>query len=160
MCLGPLAPDERSIGENDMTSHDPHQHFDLRIAVKSDDIDELGHVSNTVYIRWVSEAAVAHWQVAASAEDQAALLWVVVRHEIDYKRPAVAGDEIIARTWVGTASRRTFDRHTQILRAADGRLLAQAKTVWCPIDPKTRKPAVVSDEVRQRFSVPHPPQRP
>ena len=137
-----------------------NEHFDLPITVKQADIDEMGHVSNTVYLRWVSEAAVAHWRHAASAEVQEALLWVVVRHEIDYKRPAFLEDAIIARTWVGEASRRTFDRHTQILRASDQKLLAQARTVWCPIDPKTKKPTDVSDEVRKRFSVPHSPTTP
>jgi acyl-CoA thioester hydrolase len=79
---------------------------------------------------------------------------VVVRHEIDYKRAAVLGDAVIARTWVGTASRIRFDRHTEIVRASDGSVLARAVTVWCPMDAQTGKPAAVSAEVRARFSVP------
>ena len=127
--------------------------FELSIAVEPADIDPLGHVNNVVYLRWVQDAAVAHWRAAASAEDQEALLWVVVRHEIDYKRPALLDDEIIARTWVGTATQRAFDRHTELLRRKDMRVLAQVRTVWCPIDAKTGKPTDVSDEVRARFSV-------
>ena len=127
--------------------------FEIDIAVEPADIDPLGHVNNVVYLRWVQDAAIAHWQAAASAEDQEALLWVVVRHEIDYKRPAFLDDEILARTWVGTATQRAFDRHTELLRRKDMRVLAQVRTVWCPIDAKTGKPTDVSDEVRARFSV-------
>jgi acyl-CoA thioester hydrolase len=128
------------------------ERFELRIAVDPADIDQLGHVNNVVYLRWVQDVAVAHWHAAAPAADQAKLLWVVVRHEIDYKRPALARDEIIACTWVGAASRRAFDRHTELLRASDRKLLAKARTVWCPINTATGKPTDVSPEVRLRFS--------
>lgn len=132
----------------------PAEPFELPIEVRPADIDALGHVNNVVYLQWVQDAAVAHWSAAATAEQQAALVWVVVRHEIDYRRPALPGDAIIARTWVGTATKRDFDRHTEILRAADRKVLARARTVWCPIDPRTGRPTRVGDDVRRRFSIP------
>ena len=127
--------------------------FELAITVEPADIDLLGHVNNVTYLRWVQEAATAHWTARATAEDQAKLLWVVLRHEIDYKRAALFGDAIIARTWVGAATRIRFERFTEILRASDGQVLASAKTIWCPIDVKTMKPVAVSAEVRARFSM-------
>lgn len=127
--------------------------FELAIAVEPDDIDELGHVNNVAYLRWVQDVAVAHWRAVAAAEDQARLRWVVARHEIDYKHPAYLGDGIVARTWVGTASRIRFERHTELLRASDRCLLAKARTLWCPIDAATGKPVSVGPDVRARFSV-------
>ncbi len=127
--------------------------FELAIAVEPADIDQLGHVNNVIYLRWVQEAAVAHWTAAAPATDQAKLLWVVVRHEIDYQQAAFLGDRIIARTWVGSASRIRFERFTELRRASDRSLLAKARTWWCPIDTRTGKPASVSPEVRACFSV-------
>ena len=126
--------------------------FELRLHVEAKDIDQLGHVNNVTYVRWVQEAAAAHWTAVASAADQRDLLWIVLRHEIDYKLPAYLTDEVIARTWVGTATRVKFERHTELLRASDGAVLAKARTVWCPIDARTRKPALVRQEVRERFS--------
>jgi acyl-CoA thioester hydrolase len=134
----------------------PPEAFELQIAVAPADIDELGHVNNVTYLRWVQDAAVAHWRATAPAADQAKLFWLVVRHEIDYKQPAYLGDGIVARTWVGAASRIKFERHTEVLRAADRRLLARARTLWCPIDAGTGKPAAVSPEVRASFSVDTP----
>lgn len=127
--------------------------YELAIAVEPADIDQLGHVNNVTYVRWVQDAAVAHWQARASAQDQERLFWVVLRHEIDYRQAARLGDEIQARTWVGAATRATFERFTELRRAADGALLAQARTLWCPIDARTRRPVATGAEVRARFSV-------
>ena len=130
--------------------------FELPIQIEPADIDELGHVNNVTYVRWVQDAAVAHWRARAPAADQAKLFWVVLRHEIDYKQPARLGDSIVARTWVGSASRLKFERHTEVLRESDGRLLAKARTLWCPIDAATGKPAPVSPDVRASFSAEAP----
>ncbi len=128
--------------------------FELPIAVQASDIDALGHVNNVVYLRWVQDAAVAHWRSAATPQQQADVLWVVVRHEIDYKHPARLEDAVVARTWVGAATGSTFERHTEILRAGDRRVLARARTVWVPISPATFRPIQVGDDVRERFSTP------
>ena len=127
--------------------------FEIEIAVAAGDIDTLGHVNNVTYLRWVQEAATAHWQSAAPAADQARTVWVVVRHEIDYKLPAYLADTIVARTWVGSATRVKFERFTELLRKSDRALLAQARTLWCSVDARTLRPAVVSDAVRAVFSV-------
>jgi acyl-CoA thioester hydrolase len=126
--------------------------FELALEARPADIDELGHVNNVVYLRWVQEAAVAHWNALAPETGRETLRWIVVRHEIDYKQPAHLGDAIVARTWVGSASRVRFERHTELLRAADRALLAKALTIWCPIDARSGRPAAVSAEVRARFS--------
>jgi acyl-CoA thioester hydrolase len=123
------------------------------VTAARSDIDQLGHVNNMVYMRWVQDIAIAHWMAFAPEEDRTNLLWVVTRHEIDFKRQAFEGDQILVRTWVGRANRRLFERYTEIIRESDEKLLAQCKTVWCPIDPKTGRPTTVSEEVRKRFSV-------
>jgi acyl-CoA thioester hydrolase len=128
--------------------------FELPRTIAPDDIDELGHVNNVVYLRWVQDVAIAHWSTAATPAEQAEVAWVAVRHEIDYKLSALLGDGIIARTWVGTADSHRFERLTEIVRAADRKVLAKARTVWCPINRSTGKLTRVSDAVRARFSVP------
>ena len=130
--------------------------FELAIAIQPADIDQLGHVNNVTYLRWVQDVAEAHWMATAPLEDQRNLRWVVVRHEIDYKQAAYLGDGIIARTWVGSASRIRFERHTELLRSSDRILLAKARTVWCPLNAETGKPVSVSETVRAAFSVEPP----
>ena len=132
-------------------SRSPWQ-FELLVAVAPGDIDELGHVNNAVYLRWIQEVATAHWRAVASSAAQATIAWVVLRHEIDYKTPALPGDEVLLRTRVGHATRLTFERFTDIVRASDQIQLSSARTVWCPINPKTGRPARVDAEVRAQFS--------
>jgi acyl-CoA thioester hydrolase len=126
--------------------------FEIAVSVNSEDIDEQDHVNNTVYVRWVQKVAIAHWQALASPAAQASIGWVVVRHEIDYKAPACLGDQIALRTWVGKASRITFERFTEIRRSSDSQLLAKARTLWCPISSQTGRPIRVSADVREQFS--------
>jgi acyl-CoA thioester hydrolase len=130
----------------------PPEIFELPRDIRPEDVDNLGHVNNVVYLRWVQDIAIAHWSAAATPEQQAEVAWVAVRHEIDYKHPALPGDGIVARTWVGTADSHRFERHTEIVRAADGKLLAKARTLWCPINRTTGRLTRVSDAVRARFS--------
>ena len=127
--------------------------FEIPVTVRPEDIDELGHVNNVVYLRWVQDAATAHWTAQASEDAKQSLFWVVARHEIDYLRPAFLDDEILARTWVGKARKRQFDRHTALVRASDGRRLARARTVWVPVDRETLRPTDVSPGIRERWSV-------
>lgn len=105
-----------------------------------------------VYLRWIQDAAIAHWRVLATPAQQTDVAWVVVRHEIDYKRPVRLGEPVVARTWVGLATRNTFERHTEILRTSDRKMVAQARTLWCPVDPETGRPVQVAADIRARFS--------
>ena len=127
--------------------------FEMVIPVLPGDIDEQNHVNNTVYLRWVQDIATAHWRAVASPNAQKAIGWVVLRHEIDYKGPATLGDEVVLSTWVGQATRLTFERFTEIRRNSDGQLLSQARTLWCPIDAQTGRPVRVSADVRAQFSI-------
>ena len=125
----------------------------MTVPVLPADIDEQNHVNNTVYLRWIQEVATAHWESLASAEAQAAIGWVVLRHEIDYRSPAALSDEVVLRTWVGKASRLKFERFTEIHRKIDNRLLVEGRTLWVPIDVRTGKPTRVATELRAQFSI-------
>jgi acyl-CoA thioester hydrolase len=127
--------------------------FEISVSAMPGDIDEQNHVNNTVYLRWVQDVATAHWEAVASKEAQEGIGWVVLRHEIDYKAPACLGDEVILCTWVGKATRLTFERFTEIRRSTDRQLLSNARTLWCPINAQTGRPVRVPAEVRQQFSI-------
>lgn len=135
------------------TNHTSEERYEIPITIDQSDIDIMGHVNNVVYLRWVQDAAIAHWRARATSDQQEKWKWVVVRHEIDYKRPARLGENIIARTWVGQATDMTFERHTEIIRTGDQKLLARALTLWCPVNAKSGKPSRVDDDVRKQFSV-------
>jgi acyl-CoA thioester hydrolase len=108
--------------------------FTLAITAGPDDIDELGHVNNAVWVRWIQDVATAHWRALASAEQQRAMVWVVARHEIDYRGNVAAGEGVVAETWVADAARGArFDRHVRFV-GADGIVKVEAVTSWALID--------------------------
>jgi len=128
--------------------------FGFTRQVEADDLDERAHVNNVVYLQWVQDAASAHWSALAPDGAREEIAWVALRHEIDYLKPAVLGDEIAITTWVGVAEGLSFERFTEMRRRSDDVLLARARTLWCPVDAKTGRPRRVSAEVRARCSVP------
>jgi acyl-CoA thioester hydrolase len=124
---------------------------ELKFKVRPEEIDGLGHVNNVVYLAWIQDAATDHWTSVASPEQVAQTVWVVVRHEIDYERPAHAGDDIVVRTWVGEATSTTWDRHTEIYRKRDDQLLARAKSVYCPLNARSMRPRRLNEALREPF---------
>ena len=131
-----------------MTDTLPNQSdFSITISVKKNDIDELGHVNNVVYVRWVQEVAAAHWDSLANADVKLKYLWVVLRHEIDYLSAAFEGDQLIATTWVGESSGVKSERFVHITHEKTGKSIAKARTTWCLLDSLTMKPKRVDDLV-------------
>ena len=136
-----------------MTAREPAT-YEQTVRVEPADLDEQDHVNNVVYVRWVQDAATAHWVALSTPEQRAEVAWVLLRHEIDYAHPARLGDDVVVRTAVGHLEGLTFERVTEVRRAADGRVLARSRTLWCPVDPRTGRPRRVSDALRTAFSVP------
>lgn len=128
--------------------------FEHTLRVEASDLDDLAHVNNVVYLRWVQDIATAHWRAIAPAAAQESVAWVARRHEIDYLSPAVLGDEVIVRTWVGAAIGLTFERLTEIVRSGDNRMIVRARTEWVPVDRKSGRPVRVGDDIRSLFSTP------
>lgn len=124
----------------------PAASFTLAFRVPDADIDPLGHVNNVAFLRYVQDAAVAHWRAAAPAEYQTAFTWVVRRHEIEYFKPGLPGDDLVSRTWVGEPAGATWERFTEIARA-DGTLLVKARTVWVLLDAATGRPRRVDPQM-------------
>ena len=127
-----------------------HPVFTLSLTPGPADIDVLGHVNNAVYVRWMQEIAVAHWQAVARAEDIARFVWVVTRHEIDYRRPTLPGETLTGRTWVGVPQGARFDRFVEFT-GSDGQVKAAARTVWALIDRASQRPLRIPTELVAPF---------
>ena len=125
--------------------------FEMTLTAGPEHIDELGHVNNAVWVQWIQEVAVAHWEAVAGQAHKHAYFWVVVRHEIDYLRPAYAGDRILARTWVADAPQGArFERFVEFV-ARDGKTCVRARTQWAMIDKSAGRPIRVPADVVAPF---------
>ena len=128
--------------------------FEFELTARAEHIDILGHVNNAVWVQWMEQVAVAHWESVADPVHKDVYFWVVVRHEIDYLRAALEGDRILARTWVGDAPRGAkFDRHMEFV-AQNGKICVRARSWWAIIDKAAGRPIRVRPEVVAPFLAP------
>ena len=108
--------------------------FTQIFTAQAEHIDLLGHVNNAVWVQWMEAIATAHWESIASADDLDRWVWVVARHEIDYRGNIRLGESVTATTFVpeGPTGAR-FDRRVDF-RDAVGKLIVSACTTWALID--------------------------
>lgn len=125
--------------------------FETTITAADAHIDELGHVNNAVWVQWIQDVAVAHWDAAAEPAHKDAYYWVVVRHEIDYLRAVLPGETVTARTWIEAPPRGARSTRLMEFVGADGKLRVRARTDWAIIDKAAGRPIRVPPEVVAPF---------
>lgn len=123
--------------------------IDHPLAILASHIDHMGHVNNAVYLSWVQEAVVKHWEKFAPADAQASYLWIAVKHEITYRKAAFLEDNLIATTVLeGVKGVRAFYR-TAIRRGEE--VLAEIDSTWCSVDAISHRPVRVARDVVSQF---------
>ena len=133
--------------------------FEFHHTVRDEEIDELGHANNVVYVEWMQSAAMAHTAALGwpgSRYRELGSGWVARSHKIDYHQPALAGQEIVVRTWVATMQKVTSIRRYRIVRTGDEELLATAETKWAFVNYQTGQPARIPPEIAGSFTVVEP----
>ena len=125
--------------------------FTTRITAGPADIDELGHVNNAVWVKWIQEISVAHWRAVAAEAHVDIYIWVITRHEIDYRGNVREGETVTAETWLADGPRGArFDRHMRFI-GDDGKVKVEAKTTWAMLDRATGRLVRVTAEVIAPF---------
>jgi acyl-CoA thioester hydrolase len=114
-------------------------------------IDVMGHVNNAVWVQWVQDMATAHWDAVARPEDAQAFVWLVVRHEIDYRGNIGAGERVTGETWIPGEPRGATSERRVDFRNADGKVIVSALTTWAMLDRVTQRPVRVRPEVIAPF---------
>lgn len=126
--------------------------FTKSFIAAPEDIDVMGHVNNAVWVQWVQDMATAHWDAAARPEDQDSFVWLVIRHEIDYRGNIAAGESVTAVTWIPSgASGAKSTRRVDFTDSA-GKIIVSANTVWAMLDRHSGRPARVRPEIIAPFT--------
>ena len=124
--------------------------------VRESEIDELQHANNAAYVNWMQAAAIAHSSAQGWPSQRywdASYAWVARSHKIEYLQPDHQDETLVVRTWVADMQRVSSLRKYEIVREADGTLIARAETRWAFINLQTRKPMRIPAEVQNDFSI-------
>ncbi|MGB3166349.1 MAG: acyl-CoA thioesterase [Alteraurantiacibacter sp.] len=114
-------------------------------------IDVNGHVNNTVWLRWMEDLSGEHWERDALAEHRDRYVWLVLRHEIDYRGNVGEGAKVIGRTEIREGPRGPrFVRHFTFADFG-GREIVRAQTTWAMLDKASQKLKRVPSEVAAPF---------
>ncbi len=125
--------------------------YEFSISIHDDDIDDLSHVNNASYIKWVQHAVVAHWKEFANGDLQSRYLWMALRHEIDYIREAFLKDNLIAEVTIQEIKKVRVTYNTVIKRGEN--IIASAVSTWCCISSETHRPKRIGNDILVAFGV-------
>lgn len=121
------------------------RHFSA-FEVTASDIDHMGHVNNTVYLRWIQDAVTAFWKQHAPGEAVRSIAWVALKHEISYRSPAFLDERVEVQMLIDryVGARAYFDA---TIRRGET-VLAEVKSVWCSVDVSSLRPVRLAREIR------------
>ena len=119
------------------------------VVIDEADIDHMGHVNNSVYLRWVQNAVTEHWRALAPRAAVDSHLWVALKHEITYRRPALLDDNVVAES-VAEALQGARAFFTTLIKRGD-EVLAEVRSTWCCLDADTRRPVRLATSIGNLF---------
>ncbi|RLD29438.1 MAG: acyl-CoA thioesterase [Bacteroidetes bacterium] len=128
------------------------QVFEKFITVTKDDLDELNHVNNVRYVKWVNDVAKEHWLQNASKDLCEEYFWVLLSHKIQYKNSALLNDIVKLKTYVIKTDGITSTRIVEMYHNKSQKLLIISETKWCLMSYKTLRPTRINSEIANLFN--------
>ncbi len=127
----------------------PANAYHYRLKIPEEAIDGNGHVNNVVYLQWMQDAAIRHFESLGGTPLTigAGATWVVRSHKIEYFGPAFAGEEIEVHTWIANVRRVRSLRRYEFVRAADGETLVKGETEWVFVDARDGRPIPIPESI-------------
>ncbi len=126
--------------------------FSKTFTALPEHIDVMGHVNNAVWVQWVQDMATAHWDAAARAEDQAAFVWLVIRHEIDYRGNISESETVTGETWIPDGAQGAKSTRRVEFTDSTGKVIVSANTTWAMLDRESGRLARVRPDVMAPFA--------
>ena len=113
-----------------------------RERVRFHDCDPMGHVNNAAYSTYLEQARIA---VLGSLAD-----FILARVEIDFRAELHAGEEVEVHSRCARVGAKSFDLD-HVIRA-DGRVVAEAKSVLVGYDYDKRQSVALTEELKRRLT--------
>jgi acyl-CoA thioester hydrolase len=124
------------------------------LKVRTYECDSYGHVNNAVYLNYL-EYARMEWlhsvgYTLKTLREEKKCLVVVVRIDIQFRKPAFEGDELEIITSVKEMRNTSGTFLQKIIRSGTEELISVAEVTWVFTD-LTGKPIPIPAEIREKF---------
>ena len=116
-----------------------------RHRVRSYELDSFGHVNNAIFMNYLEYARneyLLQKGLTFAQFDQWQAYPVVVRAEIDYRRPAKIHDELVIQGRISDWKRSSFEMEYKVILAGQEELILKAKMVFVFVDAQGRPMAI------------------
>jgi acyl-CoA thioester hydrolase len=129
--------------------------FSYEFVIPASSVDQNGHVNNVMYVQWMQDAAVRHYEAMGGTGPTQVIgaTWVVRSHLVEYLRPAFEGERIKVQTWVVNLRRVRSLRRYRFIRVIDEVLLVRGETDWVFVDANSGSPRAIPAEVTGLFAL-------
>ncbi|MDR7102138.1 thioesterase family protein [Croceicoccus sp. BE223] len=136
----------------DAQTPDGGSRYRMTFVAGAEHIDFMGHVNNAVWLQWAQDIAGAHWAAVADPAHVDAYLWVVTRHEIDYRGNVGEGEEVMAETRIETPpSGARFERRIDFFAPGIDRPIVSVRSLWAMIGRASRRLVRIPPDVAAPF---------
>ncbi len=125
--------------------------FEHELEVRFRDCDPMGHVNNAVYLSYLEAARFSWWRRAFGPTGLTDHGFIVARVEIDYRQPALPGEQLLIRLRVDSLGRSSFTVAYEVLNARTRALVAEARSVQVAFDYAQGKAVPLSQDARAKL---------
>ncbi|MEQ6889497.1 thioesterase family protein [Halomonas sp. CS7] len=125
------------------------------LRVRGYHLDGYGHVNNARYLEFLEEGRWAYFDERprlAAFLSRGDLAFVAVNLNIDYRRAAVAGDDLEVLTRLSEIGSRRARIHQEIGRVSDGKVVASADITFVLLDVATGRAVTIDGEIREAMA--------
>jgi acyl-CoA thioester hydrolase len=142
-----------TIGKRNMQNRPENPIYTSEFTIPASAMDQNGHVNNVMYVQWMQDMAVSHYDFLGGTAPMQALgaIWVVREHKIEYLLPAYAGEVIEVQTWVENIRRARSLRKYHFIRKSDRQTLVRGETDWVFVNAQTGRPRRIPEEISSIF---------
>ncbi len=124
---------------------------ELHFHVKSYDVDYVGYMHNTVYIRWLEDLRVAMLAPHYSLEQciQNGITPIILKTSIEYKKPLRLFDRVVGRVWVSKLEGVRWQVNHELVH--NNVIVATAEQSGIFINLETHRPVPVPEVLAKEF---------
>jgi acyl-CoA thioester hydrolase len=121
------------------------------IQVRFNDVDIIGHVSNTVYLNYYDAGKMDYFDKVLPDIDFSGLAVVGASTKIDYLKPIFMRYKIYVETRISVLGNKSFTMEHLLVNSDNGELLSTCTAVIVCFDIKLQTSCIIPEDWRQRI---------